>query len=204
MIKNLILDMGNVLVDFSPDYIFSQYTDDLDLIKYLKEKIIYTDIWGKLDNGDISFDDAAEIIIKDIDEKYHDLVSDFFKTWYLHKTERLDMLEYISELKGKGFNAYLLSNVAPIFQTYKDNYGFTKLLDGMVLSGELMMSKPGDAIYLHLLDEFNLDANTCLFIDDSFANIMAADKLGFYTYHYNGNLNRFKDFMNNTILKKMV
>ncbi len=188
-------------MDFSPDYILSQYTSDLDLIKYLKEKIIYTNVWSKLDNGDISFEYASKEIIVDIDERYHDLVKDFFSTWYLHKTARLDMLEYVIEIKNKGYKLYLLSNVAPLFHTYKDNYEVLNYFDGFILSGDINMSKPNADIYLHLLDKYKLIANECLFIDDSFENVKTAENLGFYTYHFNGNIERFKDFLNNTIFK---
>lgn len=200
MVENIVFDMGNVLMDFAPDYILSQYTSDLDLIKYLKEKIFYTDVWGSLDNGDVLFEDAAKALIKEIDDGNHALVHDFFKTWYLHKTERKDMLEYVKTLKKKGFNIYLLSNVAPLFHEYKDNYGVFQYFDGFVLSGDIQMSKPDEAIYKHLLDKYHLKAETCLFVDDKEENIRTAERLGFYGYHFNGNLHRFKDFLNNTIL----
>ena len=201
MIENLIFDMGNVLVDFSVDFMLSQFTSDLNVIKMIKVKTIYTDLWSQLDNGDLTFEEAADIVNRDMDPKYHEMVDRFLNSWHHYKTERLDFSDYLYELKNQGFKIYLLSNVAPTFRSYKDKYKFVKHLDGMVLSGELNLSKPGKDIYLHLLEKFDLNAKSCLFIDDSFANVETADKLGYYTYHYNGNLSLFKEFINNTILK---
>ena len=51
MYKNILFDMGNVIMDFSPDYILSMYTRDVKLINFLKYKIIYTKAWAQSDRG---------------------------------------------------------------------------------------------------------------------------------------------------------
>ena len=70
MYKNILFDMGNVIMDFSPDYILSMYTKDVKLINYLKYKIVYTRAWADADKGVLSEEEVYEEIIKDLEEKY--------------------------------------------------------------------------------------------------------------------------------------
>ena len=82
MYKNILFDMGNVIMDFSPDYILSMYTKDVKLINYLKYKIVYTSAWADADKGVLTEEEVYEEIIKDLEEKYHPLAKDVLSTWY--------------------------------------------------------------------------------------------------------------------------
>ena len=103
MYKNILFDMGNVIMDFSPDYILSMYTEDVKLINYLKYKIVYTRAWADADKGVLSEEEVYEEIIKNLEEKYHPLAKDVLSTWYVHKTESEEMLELMKDLKNRGY-----------------------------------------------------------------------------------------------------
>ena len=195
MIKNFVFDMGNVLMDFSPDYILSRYTDDLDTIKELKRVIFTSPLWGMLDNGDISFEEASEKISKESPDHLRDMVEDIFSTWQNHKVPRLDMLELVKELKSKGYGVYLCSNAAARFYTYKDKYEVFNYFDDLVISADINISKPDVRIYEYLLEKNELNAEECLFVDDIMANVMASQKVGMFGYHYNGNVALFREFL---------
>lgn len=195
MIKNFIFDMGNVLMDFSPDYILSQYTPDFGDIALLKTLIFRSDMWNNLDQGLVSFEEAKSEILKQVPQHLSEKVKDFFDTWHLHKRPRLEMEEVVKELKERGYNIYLLSNAASTFHGYKDTFSVFKYFDDLIISADLKISKPDARIYLHLLDKHNLDPNESMFIDDISANIVAGEKLGIHGYHYNGNALMFRDYL---------
>ncbi|QIK70503.1 HAD family phosphatase [Erysipelothrix sp. HDW6C] len=200
MIQNFIFDMGNVLMDFSPDYMLSQYTDDMKVIKALKDLIFGNTLWSQLDNGDVSFDEAKDGLLKSAPVEYHTLIRDILNTWHLHKVPRLDMLELIKELKEKGYGIYLCSNAADRFHSYKDTYEVFQYFDGLLISADIHISKPDIRIYEYLLDSNKLIAEECLFVDDLGANTKAAESVGMYAYQYNGNLTLFRHYLKNVHL----
>ena len=195
MYKNFIFDMGNVLVDFSPDYILSRYTLKPELIEYLKAVIFGGDAWKKLDNGDISFEASCQLTKDAIPVEYHEICDSLYATWHHHKLPRLDMLEIVKRLKGKGYGIYLCSNAASLFHTYKDRYEVFQYFDDLVISADIKISKPDARIYDYVLSKNNLDPSTCLFIDDIAENIKGAKDAGIAGYHYNGNCAMFESYL---------
>ena len=197
MIKNFVFDMGNVLMDFSPDYMLSQYTHDIDTIKTLKDLIFSNVLWYQLDNGDVSFEDAKKGLLANASSELQPLIVDVLDTWHTHKVPRLDMLELIKELKEKGYGIYLLSNAAKRFYSYKDNFEVFKYFDNLLVSADINISKPDHRIYEYLLVDNNLKAEECFFIDDLGANTKAAEDVGMYAYQYNGNIVLLRTYLEN-------
>jgi 2-haloacid dehalogenase len=94
-------------------------------------------------------------------------------------------VEILRELKGLEADLAALSNwSAETFPLVRRNYDFLDWFDPLILSGEVGVAKPDPAIFHHLLQELDLPAQACLFIDDSFPNIEEAKRLGFATIHY--------------------
>lgn len=195
MIKNFIFDMGNVLMDFSPDYILSQYFDDLETIARLKNTIFYSKMWKEIDNGDLSFEQGAHQVTTTHPEFEAKVIHELFSSWYKYKRENKTMTQLVKKLKNHGYKIYLCSNAAELFYSYKDNYEVFEFFDGLLVSAEINISKPDIRIFQYLLNNFKLEAHECLFIDDSLANIEAAYKVGIYGYHFNGNSSLFTDFL---------
>ena len=61
---------------------------------------------------------------------------------------------------------------------------FLNNFDGGIISYKENLLKPEAEIYIKLLDTYNLNAEECLFIDDTLVNIEAANKLGINTLHF--------------------
>jgi epoxide hydrolase-like predicted phosphatase len=178
MIKNIVFDLGNVLVSFKP----AEYFDKKNYPQNIKETIL-TDIFGSkewlmLDNGDISTREAIEGI---------SLRSTLNKEEITHIFNlRSDLIfpidqnvKVLPELKKKGFRLYFLSNFPmDIFEEVKTGYYFFKYFDGGVISAEAKASKPDSRIYRILLDKYSLIPEECLFIDDLEINVKAAEDTG--------------------------
>lgn len=100
----------------------------------------------------------------------------FVQTRYLVK----EGVNFARECKELGYKLYILSNWDPdsFILLQKEIPDFFDLFDGIVISGNVGISKPESAIYHYLLDAYNLDPNDSIFIDDQPDNIVAAQQIG--------------------------
>ena len=178
MIRNIIFDLGNVLISFRPaEFLINN--------KYQpkERELILSDIFGSrewllLDNGDITAGEAIEKISSTSRLK-PEIIARIFNTrmeiFYLltHNTELLP------ELKKMGLKLYFLSNFpGDLFPEVKSKYSFFDLFEGGIISAEARCSKPDHHIYRLLLDTYFLKPAECLYIDDLEANVKAAITLG--------------------------
>ena len=184
MIKNIVFDLGNVLLDFEPERYLENLGYHGKVKEQLKLEIFKTDEWLMLDRGTISQEDAVEIW----QQRNPDLqmeIADVMTEWEKILTLKKDSLEILKSLAAKNYNLYILSNFHEKAFTYVSNkYNFFDYFDGKVISADIGMIKPDPEIYEHLLNKFNLEAGTTLFIDDSKKNIAAAINKGIRVIHF--------------------
>lgn len=179
MIRNIVFDLGNVLLSFKP----AEYLKNAGYSRE-KSKLILSDIfasaeWQKIDQGLLSADEAIELI-----SKKSLLGNDEIRLIFERRPEILYSLDFntklLPELKKEGFRLYFLSNFPlDIFDEVKRSYSFFCYFDGGIISAEANSTKPDPAIYLRLLEKYGLNAADCLFIDDLEENIRSAGALGF-------------------------
>lgn len=186
--KTIIFDMGNVILEYVPDYFLTKFTDNESVANLLKEEIFYHPTWLQLDQGLVTEEEFFEEIKSRIPDTYHDLAYKVLHQWYHHFDENLEMLEIVKKLKQKGYQLVLCSNVAKTFYLYKDEKEAFRYFDEFVISADINIIKPHLGIFEHLLETYQLDAGDCYFIDDSLDNVRAAQTLGIDGYWYNGNV----------------
>lgn len=181
MIKNVIFDLGNVLIDFKPiKYIKSLGYDDEKALEIFN-KTIKDPIWADMDRG-IHRD--KESYVKAFEEKRPEIKNDIDKflggPWMENVIFPLkDNLKMIDLVKEKGLKYYILSNYPKDAFEYTYNMcPFIQNADGMVISYDVLMIKPNKNIYLKLLDKYGLKANECLFMDDLDVNVEGAKSVG--------------------------
>jgi epoxide hydrolase-like predicted phosphatase len=178
MIKNIVFDLGNVLLSFKP----AEYFKKKNYPENIKDKIL-TDIFGSkewllLDKGGISTSDAInEISLKSSLNK-EEIVHIFnLRTDLLFPLDQ--NVKVLPELRKLGYRLYFLSNFPmDIFEEVKNGYYFFKYFDGGVISAEAKSSKPEPEIYNVLFEKYSLIPEECLFIDDLEANVKAAEERG--------------------------
>ncbi len=180
MIKNIIFDLGNVLLNFKPREFLLRYTEDLELINDFITKVFGSETWLKLDRGLISMENAKNIFINKYPET-KDLLIQWFDHWLEILTPIKTNVEILRELKQIGYKIYVLSNVLKeAFNHVKARHDFFNLLDGRVLSCEEKVLKPEEAIFEILLQRYNLTPKECVFLDDYATNLEPAKKLGMH------------------------
>lgn len=193
MIKNIIFDLGNVLISFKP----AEYFDKKNYPGAIKSKIL-ADIfaskeWLLLDNGDITTSQAIDAIAK-----RSSLNKDEIAHIFNLRTDLMFPLDtnvkVLPALKKRGFRLFFLSNFPlDIFEEVRTGYFFFRHFEGGLISAEARFSKPEPGIYNMLLEKYSLTSNECLFIDDLEKNVKTAESLGMKGIFTNGSLEISKE-----------
>lgn len=195
MIKTILLDMGNVLVDYSPLYIVSNFTNNIDDIELLVSEIFLKDEWLELDNG--TTDEAALFISvkKRLPKRLHKTLKNIIDKWDNYFTEKDDMLALVKELKQRKYKLILASNAGLRFNRFSQKIKSIKLLDDCIISANIKISKPKSAFFKYILKKHSLQAKECIFIDDLTKNVLGAAKVGIHGYVFNGNVNLLRSYL---------
>ena len=180
MIKNIIFDLGNVIINYNQKKIINNVTEKEEEIKYIYDEIFHAPEWTLMDLGDITNDEAIEIINKRNEFKYEKLTQEFLHEWHKKQPINRDIVEIAKILKNNGYNLFVLSNMANQTYEYFKNDEFFSLCTGIVISAHEHVKKPDEKVYRLLLNRYNLNAEECLFIDDddSGKNYETANKIG--------------------------
>ena len=184
-VKNVIFDLGGVLIDWNPEYLYSKiFYDQYDEMRYFLEHIC-TYEWNCEQDAGRTFGEAVRILteqypdyaalIRAYDNRWDEMLGDAFS----------EVVDLLKQVKTNGWPLYALTNwSAEKFPVAYERFPFLSLFDGILVSGEVMLKKPDLKIFKLMLDKYNLNAGETLFIDDSKANIDAAENLQFITHHY--------------------
>ncbi|MGH4124830.1 MAG: HAD family hydrolase [Clostridium sp.] len=184
MIKNIIFDIGNVLLEFKPlDYLKRTFNDD-NIEKLFYKEIFQSEEWLNLDRGTITQEEAVKIIsLRNPNREIP--IKKCMDNWIEILTPIEGTVKILSQLKENGYKLYLLSNFHSLaFETIYSKYDFFKHFDGGTISYKENLLKPQAEIYTKLLDTYKLNAEECLFIDDTLVNVEAANRLGIKTIHF--------------------
>lgn len=177
-IEAIIFDLGGVLIDWNPAYVFDTIFENEEKKKYFFEHIC-TSEWNEEQDAGRSIQEATEMLVA----KFPDW-KEYIEAYYGRWTEMLggpihDTVEIFKELKESGrYKLYALTNWSgELFPIALELYEFLHWFDGRVVSGDEKMRKPFPEFYQLTLDRFNLTPQNTLFIDDNLRNIKAAEAM---------------------------
>jgi len=181
MIKNIIFDLGNVLLNFKPKEFLLRFTHDKEYIDQFISKVTRSKTWLELDRGTNSLENARTIFLSEYpDEK--EIIELFFDQWMDMLTPIEENVKILKEVKELGYRTYILSNyIIEAFSYISSKYSFLSLFDGQIISGVEKVIKPEKAIYELLLSRYKLAPEESLFIDDVLFFLKPAKKLGMKT-----------------------
>lgn len=178
MIKNIVFDLGNVLLSFVPsEYLIKKNYPD-NIRNTILRDIFQSTEWKMLDNGDITVPEAIESIAAKSSLKREEIALVFnFRRDIMFPLD--DNAKLLPELRKQGYKLYYLSNFPlDVFQEIKNDFYFFRHFDGGIISAEVRLSKPDIRFYEYLIGKYSLNPSESLFIDDVEENVRAAEKAG--------------------------
>ena len=179
--KNILFDMGNILISYNPEWVIRQYTEDEELIREVKNIVFNSQEWFLLDAGLIEEEKAERNWMERLSsDKARELAHLSFQNWHLYNMKVIPgTAEMIRALKENGKEIYLLSNASMrLLSIYKEVIPAVECFSGIFYSAAHKCVKPQDIIYERFLKEYSLKPSDCFFIDDLEENISAAKAVG--------------------------
>lgn len=187
MIKNIVFDIGDVLIDFNP----YKYADRIGVssvrVNEANTILIRSEEWRKYLDGNILLEDLIQHFIGKYPEYEREfklvLEKDDVKESIFEITENVELLKKLS----KDYNIYLLSNIAKeSLECISEKYNFVTYVKGGVYSYKVHVSKPNKEIYKILLNKYNITPEETIYIDDKEKNVEMARKLKMIGITYKG------------------
>ena len=201
-ITTIIFDLGGVLIDWNPDYVFNGLFEGQDEKKKHFFETICTPDWNEEQDAGRSIAEATQLLV-DQHPEWEEYIKAFYGRW----EEMLGgpipgTVEIFRQLKETGnYKFYALTNwSAELFPTALRLYDFLHWFDGRVVSGEEKMRKPAPEFYQLLLDRYNVKAEDAVFIDDNLRNIKAAEAMGIKSIRFTSPAQLREDLENDGLL----
>ena len=181
MVKNIILDVGKVLVAWEPEDAMKQLGFDDKTVKAVADATVNTPVWLETDRGVWSDEQILQAFYEKAPE-YKKEIDLFWNHLELAIKQFSYTKEWISNMKKEGLHVYILSNYGDwTYRRTKDNaLDFLPLTDGAIFSYTVKQIKPDFEIYETLLNQYRLKPDECVFIDDRMENIEGAEKAGIH------------------------
>lgn len=180
--KNVILDVGMVLVDFCWQDALNKLQITGDVFEIVANATVRSPEWNEYDRSVYS-DEEILRIFKQKAPGYEEQVQLFWE----HMSDTIRQYPYakpwITSLKDAGYSVYILSNYSKRTYTLTKEEGldFLPLVDGAVFSFEVGYVKPEKEIYQVLMDKYELQPEECVFIDDNRPNLVIPKEIGWGT-----------------------
>ena len=174
MIKNILFDMGQVLIRFDRDYFMSRLGVQEEDKHLLMREVFLSVEWVQMDRGTLREETAFQKISERLPERLHDAAWKLICMWDRPILEVDGMYDLVAELKELGYGIYLLSNASVRQHEYWPRVPASRFFDGKLISADVHVIKPQPEIYHLCLEKFGLEAEECFFIDDAPANIEGA------------------------------
>jgi 2-haloacid dehalogenase len=184
-IKTVIFDLGGVLIDWNPDYVFRTIFSTDEQMKWFYNNICTPD-WNEEQDAGRSLQAATEELVQKHPE-YEGPIRAYYGRW----DEMLGgpiqgTVDIFKEIKdNEAIKTYALTNwSAETFPVALSRYDFLHWFDGRLVSGEEKTRKPFPEIYHKLIKKFSIDPGTSLYVDDNARNLGPAADLGMYAVHF--------------------
>lgn len=178
-INTIVFDLGAVLVDWNPRYLYRKIFKTEEEITWFLENICTHD-WNEKQDAGRSFEEATnELLAKFPDYEVA------IRAWYGRWQETMNgpiqgTVDILKEIRdSKKYKLYALTNwSAETFPWALEKFEFLQWFDGIVVSGHEKTRKPFADFYQILFNRYNINPAQALFIDDNQRNVDGGATLG--------------------------
>ena len=195
MIKNIVFDMGNVLVAYDGRKVCRHYIKDKKDRKRVFTAVFQSPEWIFLDMGVMPEEQAVAQMCARLPKRLHKAAKLCMRDWHLYNMKPIkEMIPVIKSLKEQGFKLYICSNASMrLPMCYKELLPEVDSFDGILFSAEEKLLKPQKEIYERLFEKFNIKPEESYFIDDLQLNIDGAASCGMKGYCFaDGNIEKLQ------------
>ena len=181
---DIILDMGNVLLEWNKDKILRGVIKTEKDFMILDKAIFQSGLWERLDLGTLTREELVLKVVSMIGSIYQEKVQEVVWNWPSYIEIYTEVFPLLVRLKEKGHRIFVLSNTSPVFYELLKNQlsPLNGILDGFVLSCDIKVIKPDRKMFEEILHKYQLDPANCVFLDDIADNTKMAESLGIKAY----------------------
>ena len=185
MIKTVIFDSGNVLVEVCWRKMFEGFGLEGEDFERMADITVRNDAWNEFDKGILTTEEIIDIFAEGGPE-YRPFIEKIFED----PTKMIEQFpyakEWIKDLKERGYQVYILSNWSePTYYACLDNeLDFLPLVDGAVFSFQEHLIKPDKRIFEVICDRYHINPAEAVFLDDNAANVASSRAFGLHTIHF--------------------
>lgn len=178
MIKNVILDMGNVLLDYDPHVILDKVCETEEEKQMILTHLFLSDIWLMGDRGEIKNEQRYDLAKEHLPKELHPKLKECVKNWDICMLPIAGAKEFLRQCRENGLGLYVLSNACDHFYDYFPRHYDLDFFDGVMVSSDVHLIKPDTRIYELLCETYDLNPEECVFVDDRPENVEAARRVG--------------------------
>jgi haloacid dehalogenase superfamily, subfamily IA, variant 3 with third motif having DD or ED len=192
VVKNVIFDMGNVLIHWDPQRLIARQGVEGEDAKRLLREVFCDQEWAGLDRGRLTEEEAIASVCARLPEHLHPVVPKLVYWWHDPLWPIEGMRGLIAEIRALGYHIYLCSNATSALHVYFPRIPGSEHFDGILVSADHRLLKPDHEIYELLYSSFSLNPAECFFIDDAPYNIDGGIMSGMSGAVFDGDLKRLR------------
>lgn len=194
-IKNIVFDMGRVLLKFDPWVSLEKYCEKQEDKERIYQELFLGPEWIMGDEGKITNGQRYELVKERLPKELHQTLKLIVENWEVCMEPVEGALEFYRQVKEKGYHTFVLSNACNRFYGYFPRFYDLNSFDGVVVSSDIKMIKPDPEVYQYLLQTYCLLPSECLFLDDMEENILAARTAGMEGIVFQDNYDEIRKFL---------
>ena len=175
--RNIIFDFGNVLVQWRPELVYTEYFGDEAKAWWFLRHVVDNEWRGRIDAGESTAELTAELAGRF--PEYREAIELFDQRYFDMLTGEVPGMRELLENVMQHYEVYGLTNWSmETFPTARKRFTILQKIDRYVVSAAERLIKPDPRLFQVLLDRYGLKAEECTFVDDNPDNVAAARKLG--------------------------
>ena len=196
MIKNIVFDMGGVLIRWDTATMLDQLDLPAEDREILNRELFRTVEWMQQDRGVMTEEQLRRAVLARLPQHLWAPAEKLIGWYHEFIFPVPGMGELVRELKSSGYHIYLLSNANLALRTYFRRIPGSECFDQLMVSAEEKLLKPAHEIYERLYEKFDLNPAECFFIDDMPANVEGAIRTGMNGAVFHGDVSRLRRDLN--------
>jgi 2-haloacid dehalogenase len=181
----IIFDLGGVLIDWNPDYVYRTiFHDETKMREFYDE--ICTSEWNEEQDAGRGLKEATEELVARYPHEEKNIRAYYDRWEEMLKGEIEGSVKVLEKIKDRqDLKLYALTNWShETFPVALKRFEFLQWFHGRLVSGEEKLRKPFVEIYELLLNRYSINPDTAIYIDDNEKNLKPAKELGLYTIHF--------------------